>query len=285
MQRAQSGPGAGAQGLLAVLAALVAIGGLPAPGRTEAALPLEIRSERSDGALRARIGGTIDRPLDTVAAVLAEPVHWCQFVPIDPTVRSCTWREVSEDAAVLTLFGGSEKTLMPDTAFELPYHFEVLLRSADALEVLMHADEGPSGTRDYRMRLRATRAGADRTRLEAITSFAMSPALETLMKSYLETLGRDKMGFSVVGRDGAGKPRYVRGVQGLIERGAMRHYLALRAYLDSLDVAPDERFEASLERWWELSQVHPQLEEASRAEYLAKQRRGVRLAGSDPLSP
>ncbi len=271
---AQTTPGSPA--VLAIVVTLASIAAVSAAESPEVRMPLEIRSEREDRAVRVRVEGTIDRPIDGVAALLADPLHWCQFVPIDPTVRGCVWHSLGEGAALVTLFGGREKDLMPDTTFELSYRLDVASRSDDALEVLLHGDQGPAGSRDYRLRLRAARAGDDRTRLEVTTSSRMSETLEAITQGYLETVGRDKFGFTVTGRDAAGRPRYVKGIRGLIERGAMRQYLSLQAYLDSIDVPLDERFEASIQRWWRLSQRHPQLEEVSRVGYLEEQRRDYR---------
>jgi hypothetical protein len=141
---------------------------------------------------------------------------------------------------------------------------------------LLRGDEGPGGSRDHRMWIRATRVGVDRTRLELTTSLTMGRALETLTRVYLATIGRHKFGFTVVGRNGEGEPPYVRGVRGLVERAAMRQFLAFEAYLDALDVQREERFATSLRHWWRSSQRHPQLEEPSRSEYLGEQRRDRR---------
>ena len=141
-----------------------------------------------------------------------------------------------------------------------------------ALEVSLAGDHGPKGSRDYRLTLRAEWAAAGRTRVRVASRCAPGDVLDVLTRGYLATVGRAKIGFTVVGRDSSGAPRFVGGMRGLIERGAMRHYLALAAYLDSLDVPAARRFEASIERWWTLSRRYPQLEEASRSAYLETQR-------------
>ena len=76
------------------------------------------------------------------------------------------------------------------------------------------------------------------------------------MNMYLATSGRDKVGFSVVERAADGRPVYVGGVRGVVERNTMRYYLALEAYLGTLEAPGAERldkrlraFHAGLERY------------------------------------
>jgi hypothetical protein len=49
------------------------------------------------------------------------------------------------------------------------------------------------------------------------------------MKTYLATLGSSKVGFTVTRRQSNGQPEYIRGMRGLVERNAMRYYLAIDA--------------------------------------------------------
>lgn len=90
---------------------------------------------------------------------------------------------------------------------------------------------------------------------------------------YLQTLGRGKVGFSVVGRSSDGRPIHVGGVQGVIERNAMRYHLAVKAYLETLEVSEPQRFERRIERWFGLtSGYRGQLFEMERDEYLRSKR-------------
>ena len=50
----------------------------------------------------------------------------------------------------------------------------------------------------------------------------------------LATLGRDKVGFSVVGRAADGRPVHVEGLRGAVERNTLRYYLAVESYLGAL---------------------------------------------------
>jgi hypothetical protein len=94
------------------------------------------------------------------------------------------------------------------------------------------------------------------------------------MRAYLGTLGRDKVGFTVTGRDSDGQPRHVGGMRGLVERNTMRYYLAIEAFLGSRSAAPGARTEKSLRDWFAAIEAYPrQLHEMERADYLAMKRR------------
>jgi hypothetical protein len=84
------------------------------------------------------------------------------------------------------------------------------------------------------------------------------------MKTYLATVGSDKVGFTTVG-GASGDPQYVGGVRGLLERNTMRYYLAIDAYLATLDKPLDQR----LARWFDATEQYPrQLHEVDRNAYL-----------------
>ena len=93
------------------------------------------------------------------------------------------------------------------------------------------------------------------------------------MSTYLATLGRGKVGFSITGRDQAGQPVYIEGVRGIVERNAVRYYLAIQSYLDTLMIDREQRHEARLNKWFELTeQHHRQLYEMDKQDYLGAKR-------------
>ena len=83
------------------------------------------------------------------------------------------------------------------------------------------------------------------------------------MDAYFATFGRDKVGFSVVGKGPDGAPQYVRDLRGGMERNAMRYYLAIRSYLEVLALAPGARMEQGLRKFVAYTERWPlQLKEA-----------------------
>jgi hypothetical protein len=96
------------------------------------------------------------------------------------------------------------------------------------------------------------------------------------MQTYLATAGRDKIGFTVTGRDAQGQPQYVRGERGSLERNVMRYYLALLAHCRERSGTPDERLQARLRSWFALTERHAaQLHEYGLDDYLREKQRDL----------
>jgi hypothetical protein len=90
---------------------------------------------------------------------------------------------------------------------------------------------------------------------------------------YLATSGSDKVGFTVIGDPNDPNPKFIGGVRGAIERNTMRYYLAIDAYLGALATPAPKRFERSLERWFNATELYPrQLREVDRDAYFAMKR-------------
>ena len=99
---------------------------------------------------------------------------------------------------------------------------------------------------------------------------------ESAMQAYLATVGADKVGFSMTGKDANGQPSYTGGVRGAVERNAMRYYLAIDAYLDSLSAAPGQQVERRIQHWFNATERYPrQLREMDRPTYVAMKRSEV----------
>jgi hypothetical protein len=90
-----------------------------------------------------------------------------------------------------------------------------------------------------------------------------------LMKSYLSTIGRNKVGFTINGIQPDGKPSYIGGMRGLVERNTMRYYLAIDAYMSALALPADKQLEKRLSKWISAAeQYQQQLDEMDSQEYI-----------------
>lgn len=69
-----------------------------------------------------------------------------------------------------------------------------------------------------------------------------------------------------------GKPKYISGMRGAIERNTMRYYLAIEAYLGSLSRPPAQQEEYRLKNWFAATQRYPQLYEITQQQYLSMKR-------------
>jgi hypothetical protein len=163
------------------------------------------------------------------------------------------------------------------------FAYHVAAADADYLDVRLAAPNGPLGTTDYHIQLEAAPLDRRHTILHLTYSHEYGPQARLAMRLYLGTLGRGKVGFTVVGSERDGKPVYVGGFRGAEERNVMRYYLAIEAYLESLSVPPRERFEKRLQTWFAFSERYsPQLHEDR--EYLDIRRTVARLSKVEPMT-
>ena len=94
------------------------------------------------------------------------------------------------------------------------------------------------------------------------------------MLAYFNTAGRNKVGFSVTGTDQGGKPIYIDGMRGLIERNTMRYYLAIESFLGSLTAPKDAQFEKRINDWFTAVERYPrQLHEMEKTDYFVMKRK------------
>ncbi len=230
-------------------------------------LPFVIRSQTEGKRLSAEVVGIIDQPLNDVAQTLGDVASWCDFMPLNLNVKACTYRRLAS-SDLLTLFLGRKFYQSPEESHPLKYRYRVKQANDDGITIVMQADQGPMGTTDYLLELDAV-AIDGRTLMRVSMAYTGSWLSGLASSAYLATLGRNKQGFSVQGRDADGEPVFIRGPQAIIERNAMRYLFAMQAYLETRLIPVDERFAARAHRWFELTEVYAaQLHELEREEYL-----------------
>ena len=235
-------------------------------------MPIYVRSQDQDDLLTAEVYGRLDYPLERLKAALAGPAGWCELLALTFNVKACVHAAQAE-RQWLTLYMGRKFYQAPDKAYQVRYRFQDTTSTSDYFEVSLSAADGPLGTRDYRTALQAISVPGG-TLVHIRSSYRSSLASRWATSVYLATLGKGKIGFSSIDVDGDGRPRYVEGVRGAIERNTMRYYLALQVVLETRDLPPNARFEACLRRWFALTdRYRPQLYEMNRAEYLQAKRR------------
>ncbi len=235
-------------------------------------VPFEIFSREKDGLLVAEISGKLDYPFSRISNALARPQTWCEFLPLVFNIKSCT-HEGEGESTFLNLYVGRKFYETPEEAIRLEYLFRVREQEHDRLRVSLFAPDGPYGTRDYRIELEARPTADGRTAIRMHSSFRPSLRSELATRIYLSTVAQDKVGFSVEERTADG-PVYVGGMKGIIERNAMRYYLALKAFLDTMQLPEEQRFEARLQAWYGMTEKYPrQLHEMGEKEYLEAKRR------------
>jgi hypothetical protein len=235
-------------------------------------VPLSVQSEVRDDQVTAEVYGIIEHPFEDVMAALSTPASWCEFAPLHANVKACTFQPQSHDT-LLTLYVGRKYYQSPQDASSQPYQFAVHTGETGSLSVALSAPKGLFGTTAHRLQLEA--AGIDGRTVVALRSSYVPSLLTRLMTAiYLATVGRNKVGFSREDAGPAESPQYVKGFRGLVERNAMRYYLAFEAYLDMQSTPAAQRFEAYINAAYDLMERYPrQLHEMEKAEYVDAKRR------------
>lgn len=234
--------------------------------------PIYLESAEVEDSLRVEMYGVFNHPFPAVSDALQSAAGWCEITPLHLNIKACTSRQAA-DQSLLTLYSGHKYYQPPADAYPLAFTFRVVSHQPSYLAVTLSADEGPLSTKDHRIRLEAVPLGPDKTFVHFSYAYRTGKIARMAIKSYFATLARDKVGFSVVaGKDGT--PVYIAGVRGAIERNAVRYYLAVETYMDTLKYPEARRFEQRINRWYDLTAMYPrQLRETDKNEYLSAKRR------------
>lgn len=230
--------------------------------------PVAVRSNDLGNTVSAEVHGVLNQPFSEVAEVLGDASAWCAFMTLSLHIKACTWTSAT---STLTLYVGTKDYQTPDEAYEVQYGFKTN-RQSEQIVVDLESPRGPMGTKQNRLVMEAMAMNGE-TMLHFKSSLEMSTASRLVAATYLATLGRHRIGFSLVD-DREGKKTPIKGIQGMIERNAMRYYLALQTHMEQRKEPETHRFEQSINAWYDLTErYHDQLYEVSREEYIENKKR------------
>ncbi len=237
--------------------------------------PLHIASRESPERLEGEVHAVLAHPFEAVRDALSQPAAWCDILILPFNTKYCQARP-RDGGTELVVRVGRKWDQPLDKTYRLAFAWRTVAAQPDHLALQLLAPEGPVGTRDYRIGVSAIPLEGGRTFLRLQYTYGYGLSGRLAMQAYLATAGADKVGFSEAGRDAAGRPAYVGGVRGAVERNAMRHYLAIDAYLDALEAPPAQRAERRIQAWFDAVERWPrQLHEMDRATYVAMKRQEV----------
>jgi len=232
-------------------------------------LPLFLESFERDDKVHVDVYGIFMYPFGSVVDVLRIPANWCDIVPLHLNVKACTYQKLP-DSWLLTFYIGRKGYQPPEDTRQVMFQYRVVDQLQGYLNVMLTADAGPFGTKDHRMRFEALPLDAGRTFVHVSYEYRDSVALRFAGKAYFATLARGKVGFTVTGKDENGKPVYISGPRGAIERNAVRYYFAIQAFMDTLCYPEKSRFNQRISVWYDLtSRYRKQLFELEKQDYLA----------------
>jgi len=214
----------------------------------------------------------MDRPLVTITGSLTNPASWCDVLLLHPNVKFCRTDSRGE-RAVLRVAMATKRDQTLENAHTVEFNCSVVVPLADYTEAELIAARGPLGTRNYRIAMQAVAVENGQTFLHLQYSFGYGFQARFAMGLYLATAGSDKVGFTMVTPSDDRPPQPVRGIRGAVERNVMRYYLAVDAHVAALAAPEPERFERSLELWFDATEAYAtQLHEMDRDAYLSMKR-------------
>ncbi|MFC5500410.1 hypothetical protein ACFPOE_22905 [Caenimonas terrae] len=237
--------------------------------------PLVIESAQAGDNLKGDVYAVLDHPFSTLSGELKTPENWCDILILPFNTKYC--HAVSGDGGTNLMVRIGRKFDQPvQDAYKLQFSYRGVAATPDYFESRLRSKEGPIGTRDYHIVISAVPLDDKRTFMHLSYSYGYGFAGRVAMQAYLATAGADKVGFSVTGRDANGQPVYMGGVRGAVERNAMRYYLAIDSYLDSLSAPEGQRAERRIQSWFNATERYPrQLREMDRPTYVAMKRNEV----------
>ena len=241
--------------------------------------PLVLYSTESPESLKGEIYAVLDYPFKKVNSAINNPNHWCDALILHINVKYCR-AENSNAGTMLNINLGKKYDQPLIETYQAKFNYESISNAADYFSIEMKAADGPLGTKDYRIWVEATPLNNNQTFLHFTYAYSFGLSGRLAMKGYLATIGKDKIGFSILSEQN-GKPEYVQGVRGVVERNTMRYYLAIDAYLAAANTANNDNTENGqlkrrLENWFDSTERYAmQLHEVEKTDYLSMKRSEV----------
>lgn len=227
--------------------------------------PIWLESHQDSNKASGKVYGIINQPFSAVKQNLQDPVGWCEVLFLHLNVKYCK----AIDNNTIQIYGGTKKLQSISSATEMTYKFKKTADNADYMQVVMLADSGPYGTSNYKISMEAIPLNTKQSFIQVDYGYEYGNMARLAMNTYLSTIGSDKEGLSIIGKNTDGSPQYVSGMRGVIERNTLRYYLAINAYLDSLSVSKGEQLDKRLSSWFAATERHPQLHEVTKKEYIS----------------
>jgi len=237
--------------------------------------PLYLESTNNSGELKGDVYAVVNQPFSTVGPALQGIDHWCDILMLHLNVKYCG-ASPNSPATGLRLAVGRKYDQPIEDAHQIDFSYAVDAATANYLRVALNADAGPMGTKNYRLSLEAVPLDEKRSFVHMSYAYGFGFTARMAMEAYLATIGRDKVGFSIVERRPDGTPVYIGNVRGVVERNTMRYYLAIESYLGAYHLPASEQSEKRLRDWHAgVERFAQQLHELDLNDYLEMKRREI----------
>lgn len=217
---------------------------------------MHIDSSEGNNTLQGDVYAVLDHPFDHVKQALQDPDAWCDIMLLPFNTKACR-----ASGNGLTVRIGRKWNSPIDQTYPIAFSFNPGAAGNDYLSTRLNAGQGPFGTRDYRVNVEAVPIDGGKTFMRMSYAYGYGGAGKFAMQAYLATAGANKAGFTS------------NGLRGAVERNAMRYYLAIDAYLDTMNTASAQRVDKRINQWFSATERYPkQLHEMDRSTYVAMKR-------------
>ncbi|MBC5784568.1 hypothetical protein H8N03_16590 [Ramlibacter sp. USB13] len=217
---------------------------------------LYIDSAEGSNTLRGDVYAVLDHPFEQVKDALQDPNAWCDIMLLPFNTKGCRASGNS-----LTVRIGRKWNSPIDQTYPISFAFSPGAASSDYLSTRLNAGQGPFGTRDYRVNVEAVPLENGKTFMHMNYAYGYGGIGKFAMQAYLSTAGANKAGFTSDG------------LRGAVERNAMRYYLAIDSYLDTMDAPAASRVDKRINQWFSATERYPrQLHEMDRGTYVSMKR-------------
>jgi len=243
--------------------------------------PLHLESAETSDQLKGEVHALVSYPFPAVSAALKGADRWCDILILHLNIKGC--RAAGAPDSGLRVYVGRKFDEPLKATHKVEFDYRVAAEAPDYFRLVLNADTGPFGTRNYRIVLEAVPVDRERTFLHMSYGYGYGVPAKIAMQTYLRTAGSQKVGFTVTERRADGQPVRVDGLRGALERNVMRYYLAIDAYLAASAAPPQDQLEERLRDWFESTERYAlQLHEVDQNEYLEMKRRECALQASQP---
>lgn len=248
--------------------------------------PLFLESTESGDLVSGNAYAVLDASFTAVSTAFRSANTWCDVMILHINTKYCRV-VLGSNPTTLKVHVGKKTPQTLQNSFPLEFVMRQVNASASLLVVQLNAENGPLGTSNYRIELQAAPIEGSKTFMHLRYAYEYGVAGRLAMQGYLATGGRGKVGFSTKTPATANaRVTYVGGARGAVERNTMRYYLAIDAYLQSLQLPPDIQVNARLEKWFDATEQYSvQLREADKSSYLVMKKSEIQRQQDNGPTP
>jgi hypothetical protein len=239
--------------------------------------PILLNSETGDNYVKGEVYALLETPFKALNETLSQPAQWCDLAILHQNIKTCVYGKNETGINQLQFYVGRKHYQEPLDAYPLAYRFEQLSNNNHHLNIKLTAPSGPLGTSNYLISLEAVPIDEQHSFIHFQYRYEFGFLADLAMSTYLATLGRKKVGFTVIGTYVNGEHIYIKGLHGVIERNVMRYIFAIQSVLDARKSPEEFRQKERLVSWYAHISKHPkQLVGLTRKEYLYDKEREIK---------